>query len=236
MANMFSGNTEKRIPKSFEECYEIDSVSHDLWNWCEKVEKYGKIVYWILSVLAFLCAFYIADSEYGFDIKVFIFIGVIAGAIISFIYFLFHLVAIIIGSLASIVQHTKITADVSLYTYAKKNNIDIPTSVDENENTFSKKIDKFFDKLNILLDEPQKTEEKFTKTDDKSNEEYAKMLDNIVFCKKCGADISKDKNVCHVCGYTTEQNIKSNVNKELCPKCGNVLEDGKCVFCNINFK
>ena len=45
MENMFSGNTEKKIPKNLKDCYMTDKVSHNLWIWCERLEKLGEILY-----------------------------------------------------------------------------------------------------------------------------------------------------------------------------------------------
>ena len=41
MVNMFSGNQEKKIPKNFKECYATDSITQNLWIWCERLEKWG---------------------------------------------------------------------------------------------------------------------------------------------------------------------------------------------------
>ena len=51
MANMFSGNQEKKIPRNFKECYKTDCVTQNLWLWCERLEKWGKILFWVLIIV-----------------------------------------------------------------------------------------------------------------------------------------------------------------------------------------
>lgn len=237
MPNMFSEKNKKRIPKSIEECYKIDPVSNDLWNWCEKVEKYGKIIYWVLGILGLLCAFLIADLENEFDIKIFIFFCIILEAIISFIYFLFHLVAVVIGSLASIVQHTKISADVSLYTYAKENDIDLSADIDEDENSFSKKIDVLFDKFDAFL-EKNNSSNHITRpieaVDENQINKYDNIPEDIDFYKKSDTNILDDKDI-YSCFEDKKDTFDIILCEKTCPKCGNVLENDKCVFCNIKF-
>ena len=50
MRNMFSGNVQKEIPKSLGDCIKPDSVSSNLWVWCERLEKLGEILFWLLII------------------------------------------------------------------------------------------------------------------------------------------------------------------------------------------
>lgn len=37
-------------------------------------------------------------------------------------------------------------------------------------------------------------------TEKQAHQEYVEMLENAILCNNCGADISNDYDVCHVCG------------------------------------
>jgi len=138
MANMFSGNQEKKIPKSFKDCYKTDGITQNLWLWCERLEKWGKILFWVLIVGGLILsistsivekevvveeATYWSEAETElrktFDFEIFIPL-LLETALYAFLeYCAYHILALLVGSLATIVQHTKITANITLYNSAK---------------------------------------------------------------------------------------------------------------------
>ena len=130
MANMFIGMDMVQIPKNIQECTKTDNMTRNLWTWAQRLETWGKILCVIIivagTVLAIIEAnqvkevttsvysYYSTKEVKEFSFEVFIsefiqdlFIGIIT-------YFIFHSIALLIGGLASIVQHTKISAKVSL--------------------------------------------------------------------------------------------------------------------------
>ena len=110
MANMFSGNREKKIPKSLKECYASDSVTENLWIWCERLETIGKFFAIITVIATIITGIALAESTDGISIVIAIF----AAPIAAFLeYISFHIVALLVGSLASIVQNTKISANIA---------------------------------------------------------------------------------------------------------------------------
>jgi|GEM_PF-2991094 len=144
MANMFSGNQEKKIPKSFKDCYKTDGITQNLWLWCERLEKWGFILFWILiiigvidTIMAGINAHQLieeigaetveeireASAELGIEIPtVFeaLVNNIFSWTLYSFLeYCAYHILALLVGSLATIVQHTKITANITLYNSAK---------------------------------------------------------------------------------------------------------------------
>lgn len=148
MANMFSGNQEKKIPKSFKDCYKTDSITKNLWLWCERLEKWGFILFWILiamgiidTIIAGINAHELieqigaetveeireASAEMGIEIPtVFeaLVNNLLSWTLYSFLeYCAYHILALLVGSLATIVQHTKITANITLYNSAKAEGI-----------------------------------------------------------------------------------------------------------------
>ncbi len=143
MANMFSGNLEKKIPKNFKDCYKTDSISQNLWLWCERLETWGLRLCILLGIIGIIDIISngiemsnllkelnidmneirTAAAEYNIEIKS-VFEVVVEG-IFDWVFYCFieycsyHILALLIGSLASIVQNTKITANLTLYNCAK---------------------------------------------------------------------------------------------------------------------
>ena len=148
MENMFSGNQEKKIPKSFKDCYKTDGITKNLWLWCERLEKWGFILFWILIVIGIVDTIIAginahqlieqigaetveeireASAEMGIEIPtVFeaLVNNLLSWTLYSFLeYCAYHILALLVGSLATIVQHTKITANIALYNSAKDNRV-----------------------------------------------------------------------------------------------------------------
>ncbi len=122
---------KKKVPKTLRQCYAEDRVSGELWEWYNKVETLGHGLMVVLIICAVIATFYngffhyetstsyyggvSTELEFGFD-----FISLIVTAFMWSVYVLieyvvFRMCALALSSLASIVQNTKISADVSLY-------------------------------------------------------------------------------------------------------------------------
>ena len=170
MANMFSGNQEKKIPKSFKDCYKTDGITQNLWLWCERLEKWGKILFWILIIIGVIDTISAginahelikqigaetveeireASAEMGIEIPT-VFEALVNNLLIwtlySFLeYCAYHVLALLVGSLATIVQHTKITANITLYNSAKAEGI-----TDDYEPVLSK--EEFLEQFNDFLE------------------------------------------------------------------------------------
>lgn len=206
MANMFSGNQEKKIPRNFKECYETDSITRNLWLWCERLEKWGKILFWILIIGGFIMAiwgsfgekevivreasFYReAETEIRktFDFNIFVSL-LFDTALYAFLeYCAYHLIALLIGSLATIVQYTKITANIILYNSAKTEDVTDDyegKSEEEEKNTTTAPI----------AEEPKS--------------DYSEILSKIDTdtatkpweCSNCGVSNQHNSIYCQVCG------------------------------------
>jgi len=143
MANMFSGNIKKRVPKNFKECYTTDPVSENLWSWSERLERWGALICFIMVIVGIveiltnaIEASNLLDElnirtddlrrasiEYGVELKTPVEEAMDTMILWVFYCFLeycaYHVIALLVGSLASIVQHNKITANIALYNAAK---------------------------------------------------------------------------------------------------------------------
>lgn len=233
--NMFSGNTNKKIPKDFKDCYKTDNVTNNLWIWCERIERWGFRICIALLIIGLITIISNAvetaqlleqygldldelrefSIDYGVEVKS-VFETVIEDtttwALYCFLeYCAYHTLALLVGSLATIVQNTKITANVSLYKYAIENNIlfendDAEKEADKTENnTTAKNTSSQKQEYNPLYE----SESKVCPNCGKSQPAYrslcfycrSKFIDNNTWvCPECCRENSNDITECK-CGY-----------------------------------
>lgn len=256
MANMFSGNQEKKIPKNFKDCYKTDSITKNLWLWCERLEKWGKILYWILIVIGVVDTIIAgvnahqfieeigaetveeireASAEMGIEIPT-VFEALVnnlfSWTLYSFLeYCAYHILALLVGSLASIVQHTKITANLTLYNSAKAENI-ADDYVEEVNNVDSKesKTNKKPKKCNLWVHQNYIGEISSTDSD---SENAHWEINNSLNTKTL---------VCNQCGKKLIVIDDFNRRIKICPRCGRNLRFesadgyGECPFCDLRVK
>ena len=147
MSNMFSENAKKEIPKKLDECYKQDNVTLNLWKWSAWLEKWGKVALYgiiiiglILSVAGAISTKEVTygtyytytktETDFNFLYFVTTIVSTVAYAIIEYV--AYHILALLVGALADIVQHTRITADVALYNASKHEKLeDINSKKDE---------------------------------------------------------------------------------------------------------
>ena len=137
MANMFSGNTTKTVPKTLNECIQIDAVSENLWIWSERLERWGRILFYVLIIVGIIATCVTAsetqellDEVYN-DVSPFelaqagIEIPSVSDVVIDSLwkwglyafleYCAYHVLALLIGALASITQNTIISANIAVF-------------------------------------------------------------------------------------------------------------------------
>lgn len=107
----------------------------ELWSWCSGVETLGMILFVILIIIGIITSIiagfepdgtsYYGEVKYKFNFGTF-FMNLVDAAIRAFIeYCIYHVVALLIGSLASITQHTKATAKLLEYQLSKDEPVDV---------------------------------------------------------------------------------------------------------------
>lgn len=228
-SNLFAGNREKQVPKTFKDCYKTDSVSNDLWHWCEGLERWGKILFVLIIVVGLILAitgsitekevvireatsWREAETELKtvFDFEKFIFSLLYTALSALLEYVIYHIIALFIGALATIVQSTRITANISLYKYATENNIPIEMNT---ENKTDKEIicDKKLHK--IFLEEIKDTD---TDSENAHWEESKLTSTKKLICNHCGKELTYVNNTisCPVCKTSQPANDSS------CYNCG----------------
>ena len=117
---LFSKN---KIPKSLKECYEEDSVSVNLWHWSDWLKSWGGKVLGVLIVVGiiFTIAEAIQVADIDKDLVVFTVINsIIIWGLYAFLeYCAYNVLSLLVAALASIVQNSKISANIALYSAAK---------------------------------------------------------------------------------------------------------------------
>jgi len=107
-------NKYHEIPKSLEECVVPDKTSQNLYSWAQRLEKWGMILFWVILAAGIIPA--LLSISKGQDFSIFV-AQVLDTIIYAFIeYCVYHVLSLLISSLASIVKNTKITAKTTLYT------------------------------------------------------------------------------------------------------------------------
>lgn len=242
MENMFSGNQEKRIPTSFKDCYKTDAITQNLWVWCERLEKLGKMLFWALIIIGIINTITSAIDSHQFlnqigadtieeirkeSAKLGIEIPTVFETLVHNLllwtfyaileYCAYHVLALLVSSLASIVQHNRISANISLYKAAKDENIN-----DDYE------------------------EEKAIA----QNQDIKKDTDlRFVDCQKCGGENAHSQMFCQHCGASLKisSSHKTNNNSHIesfvgskeksikCP-CGARYYGDKCPNCGRDAK
>lgn len=120
MANMFSGNEKKEIPTDLSQCVQGSPVASNLWVWAKRLETLGKVLFWLILIFGLIETAGMIDtvkSTRAEEAQVFdlVFSQIVKYTFSAFIeYCAYHVLALLIGSLASIVQNSKVSADVAL--------------------------------------------------------------------------------------------------------------------------
>lgn len=187
MKNMFS-KSKTEIPNSIDDCVRPDKISSNLWEWCAKLEKYGFILFWVILVCGIASAvvssisveeitigtrYTYTKTETTFLYAKFL-TQIISTVLYAFIeYCAYHVLALLIGSLASIVESSKISANISLYNAAKDTLTDINTpNLHTNKSSSDNQADN-------------------TKNNDKKK----------ILCNNCGALVVPERDTCWKCGH-----------------------------------
>ncbi len=130
--NMFDKMENKQIPKSLDECLRPDPLLNNLWSWCQWLERFGKILFWVIiifgTIYSVLTSFQevekgiyytYTDTEFNFILFLTSLWRIAIYAALE--YCSYHLIALLIGAFSSIVQNTKISTDLNLYKFVSEN-------------------------------------------------------------------------------------------------------------------
>ena len=118
MANIFSNQPHHSIPTSLSQCTQENPTATDIRRWAAWIESIGQVLVSIIAIaggLLTLVLFIVSIQESFFSALLMLVILAITFTVICFVTYLgYHLPALIIGALASIVQSTTVSANVAL--------------------------------------------------------------------------------------------------------------------------
>mgnify|MGYP001029837956 CR=1 FL=1 len=130
--NIVTESRKNETPTSIKDCLKTDEITKNLWTWAERLEKLGKILFWTIIISGIIIALGTSietvEKSYGtytyerteFSFSVFL-TAILQTALYAFIeYCSYHVLALLISSLASITQNTKTTAKLMEYVTRKK--------------------------------------------------------------------------------------------------------------------
>lgn len=133
---MFDDCANEPTPTSIEECTNQDKVTVNLWKWAGKLEILGKILMIIIIIGGILISFSNAmvntevvtdyyrkttETETSFEFTLFL-TNLMTYAVYAIMeYCIYHVIALLIGSLARIVQSTRTTARLAEFEARNRN-------------------------------------------------------------------------------------------------------------------
>ena len=135
MENMFSNKVTKPLPKTLSDCTKPDPTASNLHVWAERLEAWGKFAFISLIVIGSICSIVlgcVAGEAAYYDTQVVAFAGAFLGSAVfwagvAFLeYCSYHAIALLVDSLACIVQNTNISANVALYTAQENDPDELP--------------------------------------------------------------------------------------------------------------
>ena len=190
----------KTVPKTFEECFAVDDTTKNLLDWSERLKTFGSraciflAIYGVISIInavatisdishqstALLSLGYVNMGDLVIDL---IFEWVIYCALE---YFSFLAIALLLKSLASIVLHNRITANVTLYQAAIQNGYDFENA-DKNG-------------IGWLTGNRANGSQNGTPNTQNSSNSNLESVPNMVWvCEKCGQKNAKQRTNCMLC-------------------------------------
>lgn len=208
MANMFTETRIHNSPKSLEDCTKTDKVTDNLWIWASRIETFGEILLVLIVLYGIISAIVASVSDMhatnsGFPVGTFL-LRLLTGALWAFIeYCAYHVIALLVGSLASIVEHTRISARLLEYRELKDNVTTDPAEINKIETALTNNR------------KPGKDEWKCPNC--------GKINANYVGTCGCGTSKSESNNAptkkkCNACGRMIP------INATFCDKCGHHQE------------
>lgn len=110
---------KKVIPKSIEKCFRKDKFSRTLWFWGKRIEKLGKILFFILIIKGVFLAVstsILKTRYFGYQFNYLNFFGVLLNYLIYVLieYCAYHALTLLICSLACIVRYMNISVRMAL--------------------------------------------------------------------------------------------------------------------------
>lgn len=117
---MFDGCANELPPTTLEDCIRKDTVISNLWEWARRIEIYGKLLMILTILIGVLLSFTTSSSYTGDFSMISCITNLVTYGIGAFVeYCTYHVIALLIGSLARIVQSNRTMAKLMELEYRK---------------------------------------------------------------------------------------------------------------------
>lgn len=221
MANMFSDHIKKQIPKYMNECLQPDPVSANLWMWSERLEKWGKILFWAIVVFGIITSITAAIvtedivSKIGYNIETktvtsfkfdLLFLSILEFGLYAFLeYCAYHALALLIGALASITQNTNISTNIALYKASKEEDVPgivenvAPQAKPASKSIFSDARQDSYSQV-VLANSNDNTAKTAAQRTAVPKATAIPATENMWTCKNCGTQNKSAHGQCKKCG------------------------------------
>ncbi|MBR5239817.1 MAG: hypothetical protein IKW04_04500 [Clostridia bacterium] len=205
--------SKHEIPKSVNDCVKPDPISVTLWEWSERVAKWGRALMVIIVVFGVIEGFVMSADNYSDRVPIFI-ASVIRALISALITYLsYNVLSLLIASLASIVQNTRSHALLKEYELRSEDYVASVTGSEAKINAAASKPTSAFRRAFPIAEWTcHKCGRKNAATTDtcalcntayvpRTKEEIqAEEADEKWSCPKCGRKNSERTDVCTLCG------------------------------------
>lgn len=122
MSNPFKTKDRMNIPRDLEDCCYTDYTAGELWRIANTVDTWGGIIFVLLLILGIIISICAAtavdDIVDGAGSPLFLYTALTWGVIAVVECIGYHLISISVRAFASIVQNTRVTANIAVYTAA----------------------------------------------------------------------------------------------------------------------
>ena len=123
MSNPFKAKDRLNVPRDLEDCCFTDDTARELWRIAELVESWGAFLLIAILVLGTVVSIsttsFMSRIAEGSGFTAFLCSAIVWGILAVLVYAGCHLISLTIRALASIVQNTRVSANVALYTTSK---------------------------------------------------------------------------------------------------------------------
>ena len=121
MEKMIEQTMIEQTPATLDDCVRPDALSSQLWSWAQNLEKYGQWLLVLIVVGGILTSYFGAqvetsassDPEFSPILFLSSFLQTIVYALVE--YFLYHVLSLLVASLAKLVHNTRTAARIAEY-------------------------------------------------------------------------------------------------------------------------
>ena len=126
MEKMIEQTMIEPTPASLDDCVRPDSLTNTLWSWAQNLEKYGQVLLLLIILGGILMSYFGAqvetsmsrDPEFSPALFLTSFLQTIVYAVVE--YLLYHVLSLLVASLAKLVHNTRTAARIAEYRARKE--------------------------------------------------------------------------------------------------------------------